>query len=147
MNEKLQKILAHAGLGSRRELETWIEAGRVSVNGRRAKLGDRADSADKIAVDGKLVVLSGQRKEPIQGLIYHKPEGQICTRKDPQGRPTVFENLPSIANGRWVAVGRLDLNSSGLLLFTNNGDLAHSLLHPSTGLDSLTTRVAALSSK
>ncbi len=135
MNEKLQKLLAHAGLGSRRELEKWIEAGRVSVNGKRAKLGDRASASDRILVDGNLVSLVAQHRESIKGLIYHKPEGQICTRKDPKGRPTVFENLPALPGGRWVSVGRLDLNSSGLLLFTNNGDLANKLMHPSTGLE------------
>ena len=135
MNDKLQKLLAHAGLGSRRELETWISAGRVTVNGRLAKLGDRASVTDKIAVDGKPVRLAAQSKTGIKALIYHKPEGQICSRKDPQGRPTVFENLPKLTSGRWVAVGRLDLNTSGLLLFTDNGDLANRLMHPSSGLE------------
>lgn len=135
MNDKLQKLLAHAGLGSRREIETWISAGRITVNGKRAALGDRAHADDRILVDGKLVQLKQQRYEQIKALIYHKPEGQICTRRDPQGRPTVFENLPAIPGGRWVSVGRLDINSSGLLLFTNNGDLANRLMHPSTGLE------------
>jgi len=135
MSEKLQKILAHAGLGSRREIEKWIELGRISVNGKRAKLGDRADSQDRILLDGNLLTLRSQNHQAIKALIYHKPEGQICTRKDPKGRPTIFENLPEIPNGRWVSVGRLDINTSGLILLTNNGDLANKLMHPSTGLE------------
>ena len=93
MSDKLQKLLAHAGLGSRREIETWISDGRISVNGRRAKLGDRADASDRILVDGKLTQLSEVDSEQIKALIYHKPEGEICSRKDPKGRPTIFENL------------------------------------------------------
>ncbi len=135
MSDKLQKLLAHAGMGSRREIETWITDGRVSVNGRRAKLGDRASAADRILVDGKLMSLSEVGGEQIKALIYHKPEGEICTRKDPKGRPTIFENLPGIPGGRWVSVGRLDINTSGLILLTNNGELANRLMHPSTGLE------------
>jgi 23S rRNA pseudouridine2605 synthase len=135
MSDKLQKLLAHAGLGSRREIETWISDGRISVNGKRAKLGDRADASDRILLDGKVMYLKAVDSEQIKALIYHKPEGEICTRKDPKGRPTIFENLPGIPNGRWVSVGRLDLNTSGLLLLTNNGELANRLMHPSTGLE------------
>lgn len=135
MSNKIQKLLAHAGHGSRREIEKWIEAGRISVNGKRAKLGDRASADDRILLDGKLVYLTQPSSEAIKALIYHKPEGQICTRKDPKGRPTVFEDLPAIPNGRWVSVGRLDINTSGLLLFTNSGELANKLMHPSTGLE------------
>lgn len=135
MSDKLQKLLAHAGHGSRREIEKWIDDGRITVNGKRAKLGDRASASDRILLDGKLVYLTHRSNEPIKALIYHKPEGEICTRKDPKGRPTVFENLPSIPNGRWVSVGRLDINTSGLLLFTNSGELANKLMHPSTGLE------------
>ena len=126
----MQKLLAAAGLGSRREIETWIEAGRVSVNGNVAKLGDRATPADAVLVDGKPV----SRPSPAQArvLLYHKPVGQLVTRSDPQGRPTVFSELPP---GRWVAVGRLDLNSSGLLLLTDSGDLANRLMHPRYGLE------------
>jgi 23S rRNA pseudouridine2605 synthase len=123
--ERLQKLLAAAGLGSRREIETWIEAGRVSVNGRTAKLGDRAEAGDKIAVDGKSIPLS--RSSSSRVLLYHKPVGELVTRNDPAGRPTVFSRLPP---GRWVAVGRLDINSSGLLLFTDSGELANRLMHP-----------------
>lgn len=135
MSDKLQKLLAHAGMGSRREIETWVTDGRVSVNGKRAKLGDRASAADRILVDGKLMSLSEVGGEQIKALIYHKPEGEICTRKDPKGRPTIFENLPGIPGGRWVSVGRLDINTSGLILLTNNGELANRLMHPSTGLE------------
>ena len=135
MTDKLQKLLAHAGYGSRREIEKWISLGRITVNGKRAKLGDRASSQDRLLLDGKLVNLRPQQSEQIKVLIYHKPEGQICTRKDPKGRPTIFENLPAIPNGRWVSVGRLDINTSGLILLTNNGDLANRLMHPSTGVE------------
>ena len=135
MSDKLQKLLAHAGYGSRRELETWISDGRVTVNGKRAKLGDRADATDRVLIDGKMARLTIQQKETIKALVYHKPEGEICTRNDPKGRPTVFENLPAIPGGRWVSVGRLDINTSGLILFTNNGELANKLMHPSTGLE------------
>jgi 23S rRNA pseudouridine2605 synthase len=123
--ERLQKLLAAAGLGSRREIEGWIEAGRVTLGGRIAKLGDRALISDSIAVDGKALKLS-KASEP-RVLLYHKPVGEMVTRHDPGGRPTVFARLPP---GRWVAVGRLDLNSSGLLLFTDSGELANRLMHP-----------------
>jgi len=135
LSEKLQKILAHAGYGSRREIETWISDGRITVNGKRAKLGDRAETSDRVLVDGKVTYLANRSNDPIKALIYHKPEGQICSRKDPKGRPTIFENLPGIPNGRWVSVGRLDINTSGLILLTNNGELANKLMHPSTGLE------------
>jgi len=135
MSDKLQKLLAHAGYGSRREIETWISDGRITVNGKRAKLGDRASASDRVLVDGKMARLSVQQKETIKALIYHKPEGEICTRNDPKGRPTIFEKLPAIPGGRWVSVGRLDINTSGLILLTNNGELANKLMHPSTGLE------------
>ncbi|MBL4672083.1 MAG: pseudouridine synthase [Arenicella sp.] len=135
MSDKLQKLLAHAGMGSRREIETWITDGRVTVNGKRAKLGDRGSASDRILVDGNIMSLSDVGGEQIKALIYHKPEGEICTRKDPKGRPTIFDNLPGIPGGRWVSVGRLDINTSGLILLTNNGELANKLMHPSTGLE------------
>jgi len=112
-------------LGSRREIEGWIEAGRVTVGGRVAKLGERALASDAVAVDGKPVAF--QQASTPRVLLYHKPVGEMVTRHDPQGRPTVFSRLPP---GRWVAVGRLDLNSSGLLLFTDSGELANRLMHP-----------------
>jgi 23S rRNA pseudouridine2605 synthase len=123
-------LLAAAGLGSRREIETWIEAGRVTLNGKVAKLGDRAGASDSILVDGKAVAKPSTSRARV--LLYHKPVGQLVTRSDPQGRPTVFSELPP---GRWVAVGRLDLNSSGLLLLTDSGELANRLMHPRYGLE------------
>ncbi|HEY0635995.1 MAG TPA: 23S rRNA pseudouridine(2605) synthase RluB [Gammaproteobacteria bacterium] len=129
--EKLQKVLARAGFGSRRELENWIAQGRVSINGKVATLGDRVGEKDVIRVDGNIVprekAAGGRRRV----LMYHKPVGEVATRSDPEGRPTVFDHLPSLRNGRWIAVGRLDINTSGLLLFTTDGDLAHRLMHPS----------------
>ena len=129
MSEKLQKILAGVGLGSRRELEKWIIDGRVSVNGSIATLGDRAEATDRIMVDGR-VVKTNQADTP-RVLMYSKPEGEVCTTSDPDGRPTVFDALPKINSGRWIAIGRLDINTSGLLLFTNYGELANRLMHPS----------------
>ncbi|GAB3033345.1 23S rRNA pseudouridine(2605) synthase RluB [Bowmanella dokdonensis] len=130
MSEKLQKVLANAGIGSRREMEKWIEQGRVSVNGQLATLGQRVEAEDKIRVDGKL--LDPQTEKPIcRVLMYNKPEGELCSRKDPEGRDTVFDRLPRMKHGRWIAVGRLDINTSGLLLFTNDGELANRLMHPS----------------
>ena len=124
-------MLAAAGLGSRREIETWIEAGRVSVNGKVAKLGDRATPGDTILGRRQARRTSEDGAAP-RVLLYHKPVGELVTRSDPQGRTTVFEQLPP---GRWVAVGRLDLNSSGLLLLTDSGELANRLMHPRYGLE------------
>jgi 23S rRNA pseudouridine2605 synthase len=129
MSEKLQKMLAGAGLGSRRELEKWIIDGRVSVNGSTATLGDRAEASDRIMVDGRVVKTN--RDESPRVLMYSKPEGEVSTTSDPDGRPTVFDALPKINSGRWIAIGRLDINTSGLLLFTNYGELANRLMHPS----------------
>lgn len=129
-SEKLQKVLARLGIGSRREIERWIEQGRVSVDGKRAKLGDRVETRHTIRVDGR--VISGGNITPASRVLaYYKPEGEVCTRSDPQGRPTVFDHLPKPADGRWVAVGRLDINTTGLILFTTNGELANRLMHPS----------------
>ncbi len=130
-SEKLQKILSRAGLGSRRVLEEIINEGRVSVNGKVAKLGDRAVSTDKIRVDGRIIKITQVKDVVSRVFMYNKPEGEVCTRKDPQGRPNVYERLPPIPNGRLIGVGRLDVNTTGLLLFTNDGDLAHRLMHPS----------------
>ena len=127
--ERLQKLLAAAGFGSRREIETWIAAGRVTVRGQVAKLGDRASPGDLIFLDGKRVKISKAVGQP-RVIIYHKPVGELVTRSDPGGRPTVFDKLPKLSPGRWVAIGRLDLNSSGLLLFTDSGELANQLMHP-----------------
>ncbi len=129
--ERLQKLLAAAGLGSRRTVEDWIRAGRITVNGVVATLGSRASSSDAIAIDGRPVPLAPQPAAR-EVLIYHKPLGEVTTRHDPQGRPTVFERLPEPRAGRWIVVGRLDVNTTGLLLFTTDGELAHRLMHPSS---------------
>jgi 23S rRNA pseudouridine2605 synthase len=131
MSEKLQKVLARAGLGSRRELEKVIAAGRVSVNGKIATLGDRVEPSDQVRMDGHMVDFRDQEDDVCRVLLYFKPEGEICSRKDPEGRKTVFERLPPLNNGRWISVGRLDINTSGLLLFTSDGELANRLMHPS----------------
>ena len=127
--ERLQKLLAAAGHGSRREIETWIGAGRVSVNGAVSRLGDRAGPGDRVELDGKPLALKAAGARP-RVLLYHKPDGEMVTRSDPGGRPTVFQRLPEIPGGKWVAVGRLDINTAGLLLFTDSGDLANRLMHP-----------------
>ena len=132
--EKLQKILARAGYGSRRELERWIAAGRVRVNGNRATIGIRVSAADVIQVDGKRLGRRALGRQRVRVLRYHKTVGEICSRRRDSDRPTVFDHLPALKSGRWIAVGRLDLNSSGLLLFTNDGGLAHRLMHPSSAL-------------
>lgn len=129
--EKLQKLLARMGLGSRRQLEEVIKAGRISINGKIATLGDRATPTDEIRVDGRLVRVKAEREKRRRVIAYYKPEGEICSASDPEGRPTVFDRLPKLTGDRWVMVGRLDINSSGLLLFTNDGELAHRLMHPS----------------
>ena len=123
--EKLQKLLARMGLGSRRQLEQIIKAGRISINTKTATLGDRANVSDEIRVDGRLVRLRAEREKRRRIIAYYKPEGEICSMSDPEGRPTVFDRLPKLTGDRWVMVGRLDINSSGLLLFTNDGELAH----------------------
>ena len=134
--ERLQKVLAAAGLGSRREIETWISEGRITINGRTAKLGDRIRGVDRISVDGRPVKALARGTETRHRVIlYHKPEGELTTRKDPEGRPTVFEALPPLRGSRWVSVGRLDTNTSGLLIFTNDGALANKLMHPSSQIE------------
>ncbi|MCR6653769.1 MAG: pseudouridine synthase [Cellvibrionaceae bacterium] len=134
-DEKLQKVLAAAGLGSRREVERAIEAGEVMVNGRPAHLGERVKVGDKVIWRGESLVVPESARAEIRVLLYNKPEGEICSRNDPEGRPSVFDALPHLKNGRWVSVGRLDFNTSGLLLFTNDGELANKLMHPSSGID------------
>ncbi len=134
VSEKLQKILARAGYGSRRELERWIAAGRVRVNGTRAAIGMRVAAGDVIHVDGKRLGRRALGRQPVRVLRYHKTVGELCSRRRDSDRPTVFDDLPVLKSGRWIAVGRLDLNSGGLLLFTNDGGLAHRLMHPSSGL-------------
>jgi len=135
MSERLQKILANTGLGSRRELERWIAAGEVRVNGRAATLGDRAALDDDLTVKGRFYKVVADDVQPRRVLIYHKPLGEITTRDDPENRRTVFDALPRLHHGRWIAVGRLDINTLGLLLLTNDGELAHALMHPSSELE------------
>ncbi|WP_414039587.1 23S rRNA pseudouridine(2605) synthase RluB [Acidithiobacillus sp. M4-SHS-6] len=135
MDEKLQKVLARFGLGSRRLMEQWIAAGRVQVNGQVARLGDRVTSQDKIAVDGEALRIPSWVRPRLRVLRYHKPAGELTTRKDPEGRPTVFDRLPKLRGSRWIAVGRLDYNTEGLLLLTNDGDLANALMHPRSGIE------------
>lgn len=130
-SEKLQKILARAGFGSRRSVEPLIEEGLVKVNGRVASLGDRATSQDRITVRDRLVKESRLERQPTQVLLYNKPEGLVCTRNDEKGRDNIFQQLPKLHHGRWIAIGRLDLNTSGLMILTNNGELANRMMHPS----------------
>ncbi|MBQ4835470.1 MULTISPECIES: 23S rRNA pseudouridine(2605) synthase RluB [Pseudoalteromonas] len=130
MSEKLQKVLARAGVGSRREMEKYIDSNRVSVNGKVATLGDRVEENAVIRVDGHVVKIEQKEERICRVLMYHKPEGELCTRKDPEGRRTVFDRLPRLEGDRWIAIGRLDINTSGLLLFTNDGELANRLMHP-----------------
>lgn len=131
--EKLQKVLARVGIGSRREVERWIEDGRVEVDGKKAKLGDRVRVDQKVLVDGKPVALG--EADAVRCLLYHKPVGEVCSRKDPEGRATVFDSLPKLKSGRWIVIGRLDYNTSGLLLFTTDGELANKLMHPSSQIE------------
>lgn len=135
LKERLQKILSQAGLGSRRAMEVWIADGLVKVNGVVAKLGDSAGPMDKIAVNNKPIQNPLEHHEKLRILLYHKPIGEICSRSDPDHPQTVFDHIPSIKQGRWIMVGRLDINTSGLLIFTNNGALANQLMHPKFGLE------------
>src|SRR5262245_38022969 len=128
--QKLQKVLAEAGLGSRRQMEGWIQAGRVTVNGVAARVGSRVQFRDVIKVDGRLLEKRTAFARLPRVLIYHKPEGEIVSHDDPQGRPSVFDRLPPPRGGKWLAVGRLDFNTGGLLLFTTSGELANRMLHP-----------------
>jgi len=133
--ERIQKVLARMGLGSRREIETWIKAGRIMVNGSLAKLGDVITTDDRVKLDKKQIKFPKKTDFRPRVIAYHKPAGEICTRKDTEGRATVFANLPRLKGSRWVSIGRLDINTYGLLLFTNDGDLANRLMHPSSNID------------
>jgi 23S rRNA pseudouridine2605 synthase len=133
MTEKIQKFLANLGLNSRRQIESMISEGRVTVDGELAHVGQRVEGTEDIRVDGQPIANEAQIQTKL--LIYNKPEGLVCTRSDESGRPTVFEDLPPCDSGRWVMVGRLDINTTGLLLFTNDGELANQLMHPSRGLE------------
>ena len=133
---KLQKLLADAGLGSRRQLERWIESGRVEVDGVKATLGERVTGTERIVVDGKPLDARARAGTGWPRVVLiNKSEGVICTRRDPEGRKTVFADLPTLKNGRWISIGRLDVATTGLLLLCNDGELAHRMMHPSTGLD------------
>lgn len=136
MSERIQKALARAGYGSRRRIDEWIKNGRISVNGKIAAPGDKIGANDKVRLDGKpLGKFDFTQQQAIRVIGYYKNAGEICSRDDPEGRPTVFTKLPKLSQGRWISVGRLDLNTTGLLLFTNNGDLANGLMHPSHNID------------
>jgi 23S rRNA pseudouridine2605 synthase len=131
--EKLQKVLARSGVGSRREMERWVEQGRIAIDGRIASLGDRVVKGQRILVDGR--PLAAAEGDTTRCLLYHKPTGEVCSRNDPEGRRTVFERLPKVKSGRWISIGRLDYNTSGLLLFTTDGELANALMHPSANIE------------
>lgn len=133
--ERIQKVLAQVGLGSRREIEEWIRAGRISINGKPAELGDRYRSGDHVTINGRPVDIAKRSEVPTRVLIYHKPTGEVVSRRDPEGRPVIFTRLPKPSTGRWIAVGRLDINTQGLLLVTNNGELANRLMHPSREIE------------
>ena len=131
--QKLHKVLANLGLGSRRKMERWIEEGRVTVDGSVATLGDRVHAGQALRLDGK--PLEVDAAEQVRVLLYHKPVREVCSRDDPEGRKTVFERLPKLKSGRWISVGRLDFNTSGVLLFTTDGALANALMHPSSAIE------------
>lgn len=135
MAERIQKVLATAGYGSRREIEDWIREGRIRVNGTAAQLGDRIEASDRVQLDGHVIRPFERAPSRRRVLLYHKPEGELTTRSDPEGRPTIFERLPHLRNGRWIPVGRLDINTSGLILLTTDGELAHRLMHPSSEVE------------
>ena len=136
MSERLQKVLANAGFGSRRQIEQWIREGRIRINGRLAQLGDQVGEEDRIKIDGRPVSekrIQSQQKHHV--IMYNKPEGEIVSRHDEKGRASVFDHLPPLEKGRWIAVGRLDLNSAGLMIFTTHGELANRLMHPSRQIE------------
>ncbi|MCC5795253.1 MAG: rRNA pseudouridine synthase [Chromatiales bacterium] len=133
MPERVQKLLAASGVGSRRQVEQWISEGRVLINGSPAVPGQKITGREVVVVDGQRVSLAAAQSRPVACIIYHKPVGEVCTRSDPEGRPTIFERLPEPPAGRWVSVGRLDVMTSGLLLLTADGELANRLMHPSGG--------------
>ena len=135
MVERIQKYLSRRGLGSRREIENWIRAGRIEIDGRKAVLGSTVSDGDLIAIDQQSHRVSFSIRKTPRIIVYHKPTGEICTRTDNKRRPTVFDHLPRLRSERWISVGRLDINTSGLLFFTTDGDLAHRLMHPSAGID------------
>ncbi len=133
--EKLQKVLARIGVGSRRDVEAWITQKRIKVNGVEASLGQRVDLHDAITIDGKVIKREEAAESVRRVIMYNKPDGEICTRDDPEGRPTVFDKMPKPKEGRWINIGRLDINTTGLLMFTTDGELANRLMHPSYEMD------------
>ncbi|MBW7469646.1 23S rRNA pseudouridine(2605) synthase RluB [Marinobacter sp. M216] len=133
--ERIQKLLARVGAGSRREIEGWMEAGRLTVNGHAVSPGQKATPEDRFELDGKRLDVSGAAEVVRRVLIYNKPEGEVTTRKDPEGRPTVFDRLPRLKDHRWISIGRLDINTTGLVMFTTDGELANRLMHPSRQID------------
>jgi 23S rRNA pseudouridine2605 synthase len=135
MPERIQKVLARAGYGSRRQVEGWIKEGRVTCNGEIATLGDQISEGDRLQIDRKPLSPKRLWQQPKQVILYNKPVGEVCTRSDPEGRKTIFQSLPIPEEGRWVSVGRLDLNTSGLIILTTDGELANTLMHPSNEMD------------
>ncbi|MEO6925373.1 MAG: pseudouridine synthase [Rhodanobacter sp.] len=135
LEERLHKVLANAGLGSRRMLEQRIQSGEIELNGAPAEIGMSVKAGDRVVMDTKQFVVATDSRDDAEVLIYHKPEGVLTTRDDPEGRPTVFEQLPRLKGARWVAVGRLDINTTGLLLLTTDGELANGLMHPKSGME------------
>jgi 23S rRNA pseudouridine2605 synthase len=133
--ERIQKVLAHGGIGSRREIERWIEEGRLKLNDNIVTLGTRIKPGDYLLLNDRVVHWEKFNQQLTRVLLYHKPVGEVVTRRDPEGRPVIFTQLPSLIGSRWIAVGRLDINTSGLLLVTNNGELANRLMHPSTQVE------------
>ncbi len=135
VTERVQKVLARGGIASRRQIEQWIQQQRLQINDQIVHLGQTLQVGDRLYLDGRLIHWEAFFQQPTQVLVYNKPVGEVVTRRDPEGRPTVFDRLPKLANGRWIAIGRLDVNTSGLLLLTNNGELANRLMHPSRQVD------------
>ena len=135
MADRIQKVLANAGYGSRREIEKLINNGKIKVNGKLATIGQCIEEKDQVAINSRPIRLHQQRKKKPKVLAYYKQAGEVCTRHDEKGRETVFKNLPRLRNSRWISIGRLDLNTTGLLLFTTDGELANKLMHPSSEIE------------
>ena len=133
--ERIQKALARQGVASRRHIEALITEGKLRLNGEIAVAGDQVSPGDVIMLEGKKIVIRDDDNQMPRVIAYHKPEGEICSRDDPQGRPTIFDKLPRIVHARWVAIGRLDINTAGLILLTDNGELANKLMHPSSQVE------------
>ncbi len=132
--ERIQKALARQGLGSRRQIESWIKDGAIQLNGEVIGLGQQVEAGDVVMHSGRKIIIRDVQQTLPRVLMYHKPEGEVCTRNDPEGRPTIFDHAPGLKHSRWIAVGRLDINTSGLILLTDDGDLANKLMHPSSQL-------------